>query len=340
MKPRRFVVLCCVVAIAGVPAIVRAQFTYQPPPTWSQDTVSVWNDFHGYSGTAPIAIYSYGSWQTVPWPPSSACGGGLYSQQPYPPGFVPTDWQLGSYGPAAAEERAPAYWIHLGQGDPSITNNRLELNSSPGPTPPLGTFDTCHFLFEPASICTVQPCGIPSAYFKWSTYIPDTCPPNRCTNAITDGVGPNRWGGALFQMHPVDNNPPPGAWPGLTIEIDGSNTPWLIFTAQCTDGTPGCRRWDAGNPYSTMLDWQVPLSDYVGHWHDFAFYINLSTGADGVQTLWVDGVQVITWNGPNMYSSPSGHPRLNVQHGYYRLSSANSDSPLFQTPLLYSTTAP
>lgn len=328
MKLCRGVALLCIVAITGVPAMARAQFTYQPPQTSSQGTVNVWNDFRGMSGTAPVSIYGYGSWQTVPWPSSGACGsGGLYSQQP---SYSPSDWQLGTF-----QGRGPAYQITPGPGNTTIRNNRLELNSSPGNPPPLGTpNDSCRLLLEPASTCSVSSGCISSAYFKWSTYISSA-------GVITDGLRPYDWGAALFQMHPVDTGSSSGAWPGLTVELDSSGTPYLVFATQCTAGTPGCRLLDSSDPNSTALDWKAYLSQgYLGRWVDFAFYIKLSTGQDGVQTLWVDGQQVASWTGPNMYSSPSGHPRLNVQHGYYRLSTATSTSPLYQTPVLYSTTTP
>lgn len=322
--------LLCAVGIAGAPAVARAQFTYQAPQTSSQDTVGVWNDFNGASGTAPVSIYNVGSWQTVPWPLSAACGtGGLYSQEP---SFSPSDWQLGTF-----QGRGSAYQITLGPGNTSITNNRLELNSSPGSAPPPGTAnDSCHLRFEPASTCSVASGCISSAYFKWSTYISSTA-------LVTQGLTPNHWGGDLFQMHPMENAGGylSGSWPQLAIELDGTGTPYFAFAVTCTAGTPGCVLLDPADPNTTAFDWRPNLSPgYVGRWVDFAFYIKLSTGSDGVQTLWVDGQQVATWNGPNMYASASGHPRLNLQHGLYRLSTATSTLPLYQTPMLYSTTTP
>jgi hypothetical protein len=327
MTLRRDVVLYCALAIAGVPAMARAQFRYEAPSTSAQDTVGVWNDFNGMSGTAPVSIHGIGPWQTIPWPYSAGCTrGGLYSQQP---SYHIGDWQLGTF-----LGRGPAYQITLGPGNTTILNNRLELNSSPGPTAPLGTANGgCFFLLEPASTCSVASGCISSAYFKWSTYISSAA-------VITDGLGPHDWAGALFQLHPAGTISS-GSWPGLSVEMDGNGNPYLVFATQCTAGTTGCIQVDPNDPSTTALNWKPFLSPgYVGRWIDFAYYIKLSPGSDGVQSLWVDGQQVITWNGPNMYSDPSGHPRLNVQHGNYRLSKATSTLPLYQTPLLYSTTNP
>lgn len=309
-----------------------AQFMYQAPSTSSQDTVYVWNDsINGIAGTAPVSIYGYGPWQTVPWPSSGACTrGGVYSQQP---SYSPSDWQLGTF-----QGRGPAYQITLGPGNPSFHNNRLELNSAPGPEAPLGTPNgPCLFEFEPASTCSVPSGCISSAYFKWSTYIPST-------TLITDGLSPHDWAADLFQMHPVDGDYPPppnssaGSWPMLTVELDGNGDPYFTFSAQCTAGTSGCILKDPSDPKTTAFTWKAYLSrGYVGRWVDFAFYIKLSTGSDGIQTVWVDGQQVASWTGPNMYQSLSGHPRLNVLHGYYRLRVGTSTLPLYQTPVLYAT---
>lgn len=325
----RSVVFPCIAAILGLSAGAKAQFSYQAPTSYSTGSVNVWNDNHGSSGDAPIATYSIGAWQTVPWPQAPTCSGGLYSQQPQ---FSASDWQI-----VQMASRTPVYQITLGAGSGSGVN-RLELNSSPN-SPPPGTHDACIFVLEPPSTCSTPGQCIPEAWFKWSTYIPSEA-------AITAGLAPYDWGGDLFQLHFVESAAPypSGGWPILSMELDQNGNAFFAMEVKCTPGAD-CIQLDSSDPSSTALNWKQPLSpSFVGRWIDFAFHIKLSTGAasdgQGIQELWVDGQKVASYTGANLYSSSSGHPRLNVQHGYYRKGVATSTSPVYQSEVLYTTTNP
>jgi hypothetical protein len=127
----------------------------------------------------------------------------------------------------------------------------------------------------------------------------------------------------FFQLHPGNTNE------GTNGCMSYPNNKWPQLSAN------GAKLGFGLGPDVPYDMWTDNLANYVGTWTDFAVHFKLSTGADGLMELYVNGKLVASQTGNNMpYCTTNGTPWYYVKQGYYRDSAITGTDMLYQTPLL------
>jgi hypothetical protein len=146
--------------------------------------------------------------------------------------------------------------------------------------------------------------------FVWSVY-------------FSSGFSTSQTWADFFQLHPGNTNV------GTNGCMDYPNNRWPQLSVN------GAKLGFGLGPDTSYDGWTDDLANYLGKWTDFAVHFKLSTGADGLMELYVNGKRVASQTGNNMpYCTTNGTPWYYVKQGYYRDSAITGTDVLYQTPLL------